>query len=63
MAGFATVENPQISIFVSIDEPNNGAYYAGVVTAPLGKILLQDILNYLNNEFENIKLMRVDLNE
>ena len=66
MAGFATVENPQISIFVSIDEPNNGAYYAGVVTAPLGKILLQDILNYLNNEFtqdENVILKDIVIPE
>ena len=51
MAGFATVENPQITVFLSIDEPSNGAYYAGVVTAPLGKVLLEDIFNYLDSEF------------
>ena len=59
MAGFATVENPQITVFLSIDEPSNGAYYAGVVTAPLGKILLEDIFNYLDSEFsqdENVIL-------
>lgn len=55
MAGFASVDNPQISVFVSIDEPSAGAYYAGVVTAPLGKILLDDILNYLSDEFPQDK--------
>ncbi len=66
MAGFATVENPQITVFLSIDEPSNGAYYAGVVTAPLGKILLEDIFNYLDSEFsqdENVILKDIVIPE
>ena len=47
MAGFAPADNPQVTVFISIDEPSNGAYYAGVVTAPLGKVLLEDIFNYM----------------
>ena len=66
MAGFASVDNPQITIFATIDEPSNGAYYAGVVTAPLGKELFQDIFNYMNQEFsqdENVILKDVVLPE
>ena len=51
MAAFAPVDNPQISVFVSIDEPSNGAYYAGVVTAPRAQELLTDIFNYLDETF------------
>ena len=42
------------------------AYYAGVVTAPLGKELFQDIFNYMNQEFsqdENVILKDVVLPE
>ena len=51
MAAMAPVDSPEITAFVSIDEPSNGAYYAGVVTAPLMKILLTDIFNYMDSEF------------
>ncbi len=51
MAAMAPVDLPEITAFVSIDEPSNGAYYAGVVTAPLMKILLTDIFNYMDSEF------------
>lgn len=51
MAAMAPVDSPEITAFVSIDEPSNGAYYAGVVTAPLMKMLLTDIFNYMDSEF------------
>lgn len=51
MAAMAPIDSPEITAFISIDEPSNGAYYAGVVTAPLMKILLTDILNYMDSEF------------
>ena len=51
MAAMAPVDSPEITAFVSIDEPSNGAYYAGVVTAPLMKVLLTDIFNYMDSEF------------
>ncbi|WP_195999622.1 stage V sporulation protein D [Clostridium sp. 1001271B_151109_B4] len=68
MAGFGTTDNPQITVFVTIDEPNptSGAYYAGVVAAPLGKELLEDIFNYMSEEFsedENVILKDVVLPE
>ena len=50
MAAMVPTDNPQVTIFVSIDEPSAGAYYAGVVTAPLAKTLLDDIINYMNDE-------------
>lgn len=66
MAAFATTDNPQLTVFISIDEPSNGAYYAGVVTAPLGKVLLEDIFNYLDSEFskdENVVLKDIVIPE
>lgn len=68
MAGFGTTDNPQVTVFVSIDEPNptSGAYYAGVVAAPLGKELLEDIFNYMSEEFsedENVILKDIVLPE
>lgn len=51
MAAMAPIASPEITAFISIDEPSNGAYYAGVVTAPLMKILLTDIFNYMDSEF------------
>ena len=51
MAAMAPIDSPEITAFISIDEPSNGAYYAGGVTAPLMKILLTDIFNYMDSEF------------
>ena len=51
MAAMAPVDSPEITAFVTIDEPSNGAYHAGVVTAPLMKVLLTDIFNYMDSEF------------
>ena len=51
MAAMAPIDSPEITAFISIDEPSNGAYYAGVVTAPFMKILLTDIFNYMDSEF------------
>lgn len=45
--GMAPSNDPKITIMVSIDEPSNGEYYAGVVTSPIARILLNDIFNYL----------------
>lgn len=51
MAAFAPIDNPQISVFITIDEPSAGAYYAGQVVAPLGQTLFTDIFNYMGTEF------------
>ena len=54
--GMAPVDDPKITIMVTIDEPSNGAYYAGQVAVPAAKTLFTDIFNYLDNKFadENI---------
>ncbi|HCW54381.1 MAG TPA: stage V sporulation protein D [Clostridium sp.] len=51
--GMAPVEDPKVTIMITVDEPSNGAYYAGQVAAPYGKTLFSDIFNYLNEEFKN----------
>lgn len=50
VAAFAPVDNPKISIFISIDEPGTGIYYAGQIAAPLAHELFIDIFNYMNSE-------------
>lgn len=46
--GFAPASDPKVSIFVSIDEPSAGEYYAGVITTPVARQLFSDIFNYLS---------------
>lgn len=46
-AGMAPAENPKITLFVSIDEPDPSNYYAGQITAPVAKQVFNDIFNYL----------------
>lgn len=48
LAGFAPADNPQVTVFISIDEPGTGAYYAGQIVAPLANILFTDIFNYMS---------------
>ena len=48
LAGFAPAENPQVTVFISIDEPGTGTYYAGQIVAPLANILFTDIFNYMS---------------
>lgn len=51
MAAMAPIDDPEITIFISIDEPSTGVYYAGQIVAPLAKILFTDIFNYMNSDF------------
>lgn len=46
-AGMAPASEPQITILISIDEPDPSNYYAGQIAAPVGKQLFNDIFNYL----------------
>lgn len=46
-AGMAPSDNPQISIMISILEPDPSNYYAGQIAAPVAKELFNDIFNYL----------------
>lgn len=45
--GMAPADNPQITLMVTIDEPNPGMYYAGLVAAPVAKQVFTNIFNYL----------------
>lgn len=44
--GFAPVENPKISVLVMLDDPE-GAYYGGVIAAPVAGNVIRDALRYL----------------
>ncbi|MEG2018637.1 MAG: penicillin-binding transpeptidase domain-containing protein, partial [Clostridium sp.] len=45
-AGMAPANDPKVTVFISIDEPNPSLYYAGQIAAPVGKVLFNDIFNY-----------------
>lgn len=45
--GVAPIDNPQIVILVTVDEPSTGTYYGGSVAAPVAKNILEEIFNYL----------------
>lgn len=47
-AGMAPADNPQVSLLVSIDEPDPSNYYAGQIAAPVAKQVFNDIFNYLS---------------
>lgn len=46
--GMAPANDPKITIFISIDEPSAGEYYAGVIATPVAKQVFNDVFNYLN---------------
>lgn len=50
LAGFAPADNPKVTVFISVDEPGTGIYYAGQVVAPLANILFTDIFNYMSKD-------------
>ena len=49
MIALAPVENPQITVFIAVDEPSNGAYYGGEVAAPLMKELFEEVFKYMDS--------------
>lgn len=51
--GFAPADNPQVMVFVLIDEPQ-GTYYGGTIAAPVAGDIFENILPYLGIEGENI---------
>ena len=50
LAGFAPADDPEVTVFISIDEPGTGTYYAGQIVAPLANILFTDIFNYMSED-------------
>jgi stage V sporulation protein D (sporulation-specific penicillin-binding protein) len=51
--GMAPVNDPKVTVMITVDEPSNGAYYAAQVAVPYVKPLFADIFNNLNNKFSD----------
>ncbi len=48
--GIAPIDDPEIAVFVMLDEPGGANYYGGVISAPVGSKVMTDILPYLGFE-------------
>lgn len=46
-AGMAPIDQPRVIVAVMVDEPSNGAYYGGVVAAPVFSELVQQTLRIM----------------
>lgn len=44
------VENPQVTIFIKVEDPSAGQYYGGPVTTPILKSLLSEIFTYMDSQ-------------
>ena len=44
------VEDPQITIYIKVNEPSAGEYYGGPVTTPILKSLLNELFNYMDSQ-------------
>lgn len=51
--GMAPVNDPKVTVMITVDEPSNGDYYAAQVAVPYAKPLFTDIFNYLNTKFSD----------
>ena len=47
----APVDDPKVTVMITVDEPSTGIYYAGQVCVPYAKTLFTDIFNYLDSKF------------
>ncbi len=45
--GFAPVDDPQLVVYVAVDEPNSSDIYGSTVSAPIFRDIMQDSLHYL----------------
>ncbi len=57
--GMAPVDDPKVTVMITVDEPSNGVYYAAQVAVPPAKTLFTDIFNYLNNKFSDENLGQI----
>lgn len=48
--GIAPIDNPEIAVFVMLDEPKGNSYYGGAISAPVGSQVMTEILPYLGFE-------------
>lgn len=46
----APIDNPEIAVFVMLDEPKGSNYYGGVISAPVNSKIMADVLPYLGYE-------------
>ena len=46
----APIDNPEIAVFVMLDEPKGSNYYGGVISAPANAKIMADVLPYLGYE-------------
>lgn len=51
--GFLPADNPQIVVYVAVDNPKGVVQYGGTVSAPVAKAIMQDAINTLNIEKRN----------
>ncbi|KOA20982.1 stage V sporulation protein D [Clostridium homopropionicum DSM 5847] len=64
--GMAPADNPKVTVFISIDEPDPSKYYAGQIAAPVAKQVFTDIFNYLaysSNETDKMLLKNIVIPE
>ena len=66
--GIAPIEDPEIAVFVMLDEPTGANYYGGLISAPVGSKIMADILphlgyepQYTDEELENISISVPDV--
>ncbi|MGN0144685.1 MAG: stage V sporulation protein D [Clostridium sp.] len=57
--GMAPVDDPKVTVMITVDEPSNGNYYAGQVAVPYAHTLFADIFNYLNNQFSQDDIYKI----
>ena len=48
--GIAPIDDPEIAVFVMLDEPTGSNYYGGLISAPVGSKIMTDILPYMGYE-------------
>lgn len=48
--GVAPIDDPEIAVFVMLDEPAGANYYGGTISAPVGSKIMTDILPYMGYE-------------
>jgi len=46
----APINDPEIAVFVMLDEPKGSQYYGGVIAAPVNSKIMTDVLPYLGYE-------------
>lgn len=44
------IEDPQITVYVKVEEPSTGVYYGGQVATPILKNLLTELFTYMDSE-------------